>query len=229
MHHHIFYVECIHEDWTAKHNSDVMKQGHNDKVKVHYEWVKDRKTIMETDSRICEMTETTEGKWAQYSYQGQPHRSDQWPLTWYYMVEVISADEMEGKRGSNQQLIRKVVDSDICQEPDKQAHTHTRTHIYKEKNNAKRRTARYTICQSKWSILATLSQHWHNPKSTWLKLDLSNSAQTISVTREALVLIEGTAWHSWLSQSHVDRWQVCALVHISIHSPTDIHTQSLQK
>lgn len=42
--------------------------------------------------------------------------------------EVISADEMEGTRRSNQQLIRKMLDSDRCQElGNRCATTHTRT------------------------------------------------------------------------------------------------------
>lgn len=61
--------------------------------------------------------------------------------------------------------------------------THTHTHVYEDKHNTDRRTD--TVCQSKLSISTAQSQHWHNPKSTWLKLDLSNSAQTVSVTSKS--------------------------------------------
>lgn len=123
-----------------------------------------------------------------------------------------------GGEGSINSWSQKMVDSDICQEPDKQVHTHTHTHKYKDKNNINGRTARYTVCQSKWSISATLSQHWHNPKSTWLKLDLSNFAQTISVTSESF---SGDWRHSvTLVTVTASHWQVCVLVHKAIHSPT---------
>lgn len=144
------------------------------------------------------------------------------PLTWYYMLEVITADEVDRRRRSNQQLIRKMVDS--CQEPDK-PDTCVPTHIRKDNNDTTRRKVWDTICQSKGSISTTLSKHWQNPKSTWLKLDLCNSAQTVSVTSESF----SPDWRHSVAFVIVTAslWQVYALVHIDLHSHKC--TQLLQK
>ena len=88
-----------------------------------------------------------------------------------------------GREGPINSWSTKMGDSDTCQTPDKHKHTHT--HIQGQKSNTNRRTARYTTCQSTRNISAALSQRWHNPKSTWLKLDLSNSARTVSVTSKS--------------------------------------------
>lgn len=130
------------------------------------------------------MIEVTESKRAQCSYQGQPHHWDQQALTWYYMVEVIFADEVEGE-----ERVQSTADPqkwEIQTHVRCQTNTSTHIHIYKDKkSNTNGRTARYTTCQSTRNISAALSQRWHNPKSTWLKLDLSNSAQTVSVTSKS--------------------------------------------
>lgn len=69
---------------------------------------------MGTDSRVCGMIEVTESMLLiRVSHTVQSSS----PLTRYYTVEVITADEVDGRRRSNQQLIQKMVDS--CQEPDK--------------------------------------------------------------------------------------------------------------
>lgn len=90
--------------------------------------------------------------------------------------------------------------------------SHTRTHTYNTDVCVRLIDAIY---QSKLDAPASLPQHWLNPKSTWLKLSLSNSAQIVSVTSKKLfALIDGTVWHlivkAWL-------WQVCTLVHIATH------------
>lgn len=222
--HYFFCIKRVSGDKWAQRTSDVLKQGHCDKVKIHYERLKDSETIMETDSKGMWDDWGDWKQWARCSYQGQPHRSEQQPQTWYYMVEVISADEMDRKRRSNQQLIQGKNGrfrhmSGARQTRDVHLHTHIHT---KDKNNTNGRTLWYTICQSKQSILATLSQCWHNPKSTWLKLDLSNSAQIVSITSESF----SPDW--WRSATLVivtaSLWQVCPLVHIAIHSLADIHT-----
>lgn len=148
-------------------------------------------------------------QWAQCSYQGQPHGSD-----------IISSPLMKwkGREGPINSWNRKMVDSDTCQEPDKQdtcapTHTYTRT-----KTTRMGRTVRDAICQSERSTSATLSQHWHNPKSTWLKLDLSNSAQTISISGESF----GPDWRNSVTLVIVaaSLWKVCAHSHTVSHRHT---------
>lgn len=137
------------------------------------------------------------------------------PWQYIYMEEVISADEMEGKRRSNQQLIRKMVNSDICQDPDKQVMCTKATHTHKWTNTT---TVRDAICQSQRRISATLSQNWHNLKSTWLKLDLSNSTQTVSVNSDSF----RPDWRDIVTLVIVaaSLWQVCAHSHTLTHAQT---------
>lgn len=172
------------------------------------------------------MIEATEREWAQDSYQGQPHRSD--PdmilyggsyLRWWNGLEERVQSTADPKNASFRHM------SGARQTG---ARTHTHTHVYIDKNtNTNGRTAPYTICQSQRGISAAPSQRWHSPKSAWLKLDLSNSAQTVSVTSESF----SRDWRRSVTLVTVTAslWQVtgvCALLHIAIHSPTDTHTHT---
>lgn len=104
----------------------------------------------------------------------------------------------------------------------RQAHTHTYIFIYihKDKNNTNRRTGFFTIRQSKRIIL---SQQWHKPKSTWLKLDLSNSTQAISVSSEGFST-DGQHGVTLLTVT-VSLRQVS----VAIHWAADIHTLIAEK
>lgn len=136
MHHQIFCVKCFYEDCSAKHTLKVLKQGHCDRVKVHHEQVKDRQTIMGTDSRLCGMIGATESKWAQSSYQGQPHHSDQQPsdiilyggsyLCWWNGGEERVQSTTDPKNGRFRHMSRARQTS---------AYTHTYTQIQGQKQH----------------------------------------------------------------------------------------------
>lgn len=129
MYHQIFCVKCFYEDCSAKHTLKVLKQGHCDRVKVHHEQVKDRQTIMGTDSRLCGMIWATESKWAQSSYQGQPHCSDQQPsdmilyggsyLRWWNGGEERVQSTTDPKNGRFRHMSRA-----------RQTSAYTHTHIH---------------------------------------------------------------------------------------------------
>lgn len=155
-------------------------------------------------------------QWAQCSYQGQPHSSHQQPpdmilyggsyLRWWNGREEKVQSTADPKNGQFRHMSG----------PRQTSHVHIGyTHTHKWTNTT---TVRDAICQSQRRISATLSQHWHNPKSTWLKLDLSNSTQTVSVNSDSF----RPDWRDIVTLVIVaaSLWQVCAHSHTLTHRHT---------
>ncbi len=98
-------------------------------------------------------------------------------------------------------------------------HTHTHTYIYTRAKTTQTEGHSDTKSVSQSGASRPL---YHSigtiQKPTWLKLDLSSSAQTVSITSESF----GPDWRHSVTLVIVTAslWQMCALVHVA----TDVHT-----
>lgn len=111
------------------------------------------------------------------SYHGQPHRTDQRSLTWYYVVEVISTDEMVEKRRSNQQLIQKNGGFRHMSGPI-QTSAHTPTHTQQHKMEGQPDTRSVNQRGASWSLFQITSANQSPLDWNWICPILLKSYQS---------------------------------------------------
>jgi len=201
------------------------------RLKVHQERVKDRRTIMETGWRARGMIEATgsSGLRALIRVGHTAQTSSPWhDIIWWKLSLRMKRRRREAPIiNGSQKMVASVLARHVSgarQTRHVCSYTHTHTHTQPTQTG---RPVRDATRQSKQRLPTTPSQRWHNPKSTWLKLDLSNSAQTVSVRGESfrpewrhsgtLLIATDSLWQVWVCVC------VCVYAHISIHSPS--HTQ----
>lgn len=187
--------------------SYVLNRGHTGKHFVS-SWTSEGQT--DDYGRVRGVIEAAESNWALYwtglirvSHAAQI--SSPWHnIIWWKLSSVMKRWGREGP--INTWFEKNGRFRHMSGPSQKRARRHTEIYPRKKKPNTNGRTGRYTICQSQGSILVALSQRWHKPKSSWLKLNLSSSARAVSVASESFSL---DWWHSvTLVSVTVSLWQV---------------------